>query len=110
MKLGDFAGSAIDDLPPLICYETSHELPDQDISQRSELFALGSTIYEIMTGFKPYKGLSDEEVRAAFIKGHYPDLESLVAFKSVIAKCWRQSYLNADEVLRDVKSEGIIQY
>jgi len=63
-----------------------------------------------MTGFKPYKGLSDEEVRAAFIKGHYPDLESLVAFKSVIAKCWRQSYLNADEVLRDVKSEGIIQY
>ncbi len=32
VKLGDFAGSAIDDLPPLICYETSHELPNQDIS------------------------------------------------------------------------------
>ena len=32
VKLGDFAGSAIDDLPPLIYYETSHELPNQDIS------------------------------------------------------------------------------
>jgi len=27
VKLGDFAGSAIDDFPPLVCYETSHELP-----------------------------------------------------------------------------------
>ena len=63
-----------------------------------------------MTGSKPYKGLSDEEVRAAFVKGHYLDLESLVIFKSVITKCWRQSYLSTDEVLRDVKSEGIIQY
>jgi serine/threonine protein kinase len=33
MKPGDFAGSAIDDHPPLVCYQTSHELPDEDISR-----------------------------------------------------------------------------
>lgn len=67
VKVGDFAGSAIDDHPPLVCYETSHELPGEDISTRTELFALGSTTYEVMTGSKPYQDLSDHEVSAAFL-------------------------------------------
>lgn len=63
-KLCDFAGSSIDGQDPLICYETSHEHPEiTDISVRSELFALGSTFYEIMTGSKPYHDLSDMGIR-----------------------------------------------
>ncbi|KAF1809472.1 hypothetical protein P152DRAFT_461419 [Eremomyces bilateralis CBS 781.70] len=46
VKLGDFAGSTIDDLSLLICYETSYELPGEDIAIRTKLFALGSTIYD----------------------------------------------------------------
>ena len=38
VKLGDFAGSVIDDHPPLICYETSHELLGENISTKTELF------------------------------------------------------------------------
>ncbi|KAF1953187.1 kinase-like protein [Byssothecium circinans] len=105
VKLGDFAGSAIDNLPPLICYETSHELPGEDISTRTEQFALGSTTYEIMTGSKPYNDLPDHEVSAAFAKGRYPDLECVSAFKNVITKCWRQSYTSTEEALLDVKLE-----
>ncbi|KAH8710112.1 kinase-like domain-containing protein [Phaeosphaeriaceae sp. PMI808] len=105
VKLGDFAGSAIDDLPPLVCYETSHELPGQDISAKTELFALGSTIYEIMTGSKPYKDLPDHAVSAAFSEGGFPDLESVSAFRNTILRCWRQSYATAEEALRDVKLE-----
>jgi serine/threonine protein kinase len=106
VKLGDFAGSAIDDLPPLVCYETSHELPSEDISARTELFALGSTTYEIMTGSKPYKDLPDHEVSAAFSEGRYPDLESISAFRNTIRRCWRQNYATAEEAFQDVKSEG----
>ena len=106
IKLGDFAGSAIDDLPPLVCYETSHELPDEDISVRTELFALGSTTYEIMTGSKPYKDLPDHEVSAAFSEGRYPDLKSISVFGSTILKCWMQNYTSAEEALQDVISEG----
>ncbi|KAH7317623.1 spindle assembly checkpoint kinase [Rhexocercosporidium sp. MPI-PUGE-AT-0058] len=105
VKLGDFAGSAIDDLPPLVCYETSHELPGEDISTRTELFALGSTVYEIMTGPKPYKDLPDHEVSAAFSEGRYPALESISAFRNTIMKCWTQNYVTAEEAFRDVKSE-----
>lgn len=106
VELGDFAGSAIDDLPPLICYETSHELPGEDISTRTELFALGSTVYEIMTGSKPYKDLPDHEVSAALSEGRYPDLESVSAFRNTIMGCWKQSYATAEDALRDVKLES----
>ncbi len=106
IKLGDFAGSAIDDHPPLVCYETSHELPGEDISTRTELFALGSTTYEIMTGSKPYKDLPDHEVSTAFFEGRYPDLESVPAFRNTIKRCWRQNYATAEEALQDVRLEG----
>lgn len=53
-KVGDFAGSSIDGEAPLIYYESNHEHPEMpDISIKSEIFALGSTFYEIMTGSKP---------------------------------------------------------
>ncbi|KAF1352745.1 kinase-like protein [Lizonia empirigonia] len=105
VKLGDFAGSAIDDLPPLVCYETSHELPGKDISTETELFALGSTIYEVMTGSKPYEDLPEHEVAAAFSEGRYPDLESVSAFKNTIMKCWTQKYATAEEAFQDVNLE-----
>jgi hypothetical protein len=107
VKLGDFAGSAIDGLPVLVCYETSHELPGEDISTRTELFALGPTIYEIITGSKPYKDLPDHEITAAFAEGRYPNLGSVPAFKNVIQKCWKQDYTSAEDALRDAKLEGI---
>ncbi|KXT09187.1 hypothetical protein AC579_6503 [Pseudocercospora musae] len=105
VKLGDFAGSAIDDHPPLVCYETSHELPGEDISTRTELFALGSTVYEVMTGVKPYKELPEHEISAAFSEGRYPDLETVSVFRSTIMRCWSQSYATVEEVLEDVRSE-----
>jgi serine/threonine protein kinase len=110
VKLGDFSGSAIDDLPPLSCYETSHELPDADISAQTELFALGSTIYEIMTGSAPYKDLSDDQVLAAFSDGRYPDLQNVSTFRNTIRKCWTQEYTTVEEALRDVKLEGMLDY
>lgn len=110
VKLGDFAGSAIDDLPPLACYETSHELPDEDISAKTELFALGSTTYEIMTGSKLYGDLADHEISAAFSESRYPDLESIAAFRNTILRCWRQSYNTTEEAFCDVKSEGMFKF
>ncbi|MCJ1448718.1 MAG: hypothetical protein MMC23_009235 [Stictis urceolatum] len=49
-KLGDFAGSSIDGSEPQVWYTSNHGHPTLDtISVTSEIFALGSTIYEIIT-------------------------------------------------------------
>lgn len=107
-KLGDFAGSSIDNEPPLICYETSHEHPDNEgVSHKSEVFALGSTFYEIMTGSKPHEGFSDEAVHDGFSKVNFPSLTSLPAFGEIIAKCWDRTYATIDDLLEDVQIEGI---
>lgn len=44
--------------PPHNWYETSHAHPEvNDVSASSDIFALGSTFYEIMQGSTPYEGL-----------------------------------------------------
>jgi serine/threonine protein kinase len=106
-KLGDFAGSSIDGEPALIGYETTHELPNQPAaSVDSELFALGSTLYEIMTGSIPYAGLSDSSIRAAYQKNDFPDINHLEALRDIITSCWQRQYQSADEILVDIQGEG----
>ena len=59
-KLGDFGGSPLDGSRLLIGVKTTHQCPGPTLSIHGDLFALGSTIYEIMTGHDPYEELSDE--------------------------------------------------
>ncbi|KAF2459211.1 kinase-like domain-containing protein [Lineolata rhizophorae] len=65
IKLCDFAGSSVDGKPPLAGYELRSqrwEENDQGISDAlitSEIFALGSTIYEIWTTNRPYHDKPD---------------------------------------------------
>jgi hypothetical protein len=106
-KLGDLAGSSMDGQYPLICYETSHEHPEIiGSSTGSELFALGSTFYEIMTGSELYKELSDTGIIRAYKKGNYSSLVSSAAFKDTIHKYWTQGYSSVNGLLEDVKAEG----
>lgn len=108
-RIADFAGSSIDGEDSLICYETSHELPGIDtISEKCELFALGSVFYEIMTSSKPYKELSDDEICAAYTAGSYPRLDHLHACRQIISNCWNQKYDSAAELLEDIRAEGIV--
>lgn len=108
-KLGDFAGSSIDGQPYLTVYETSHYLPDvTSVSVKREIFALGSTFYEIITGHKPFEGTDDCTIENLFRKGHFPDLQSLPALGQVILRCWKQQYDAAEAVLRDVQKGMIV--
>lgn len=107
LKLGDFAGSSIDHEPPLVCYDISHEHPDlTDISIRSEIFALGSSLYEIMTGSKPYQGSSASYIKNAYRTGTFPDLSRLEALSNVISGCWNREYRSSDAVLAAIRNEG----
>ncbi|KAM4056757.1 protein tyrosine kinase domain-containing protein [Hirsutella rhossiliensis] len=105
-KLGDFAGSSIDGLPFLTVYETSHSLPDNSsVSVKREIFALGSTFYEIMSGHRPFDGMGDCEVESLFRQGRFPDLQQLRALGTVISKCWDGKYSIVEDILQEIKQE-----
>jgi len=106
-KVADFAGSAIDEEPYLTCYESSHSHPNiQGVCVQSEVFALGSTFYEIVTGSKPYSTLSVNEIEDAYSLDKFPRLDDLVICRSIIAKCWGRRYTDIESLLRDIKTEG----
>jgi len=102
-KLADFAGSSIDRSPLLVVVTESHEFPGPLLSIRADLFALGSVLYEIMTGHAPYYGLDETEIRARYLKGDFPDITSLQAFGAIIKKCWQGSYSESEIVLDNLR-------
>jgi len=105
--IGDFAGSSIDNEESLGWYDTSHHHPDiDDPSPETEIFALGSTFCEILTGKNPYEGCQAVEIDKAIRNGDLPNLDHLPALRIVICKCWKGSYKTVDELLLEVKQES----
>ncbi len=67
VKLSEFGFSSFSDGDVLGFENPSHHLP-RDINGnmprtfQSNLFAVGSTLYEVMTGKRPYEGKSDDTI------------------------------------------------
>ncbi|KAF2281011.1 kinase-like protein [Westerdykella ornata] len=102
-KLADFSGSSLDGSPLLVVVTPSHAYPGEKNSTKAHLFALGSLIYQIMTGFAPYNDLSEEETESKYLKGEFPATKSLGEVGNIISKCWRCDYNTADVVARDLR-------
>ncbi|KAF2241447.1 kinase-like protein [Trematosphaeria pertusa] len=103
IKICDFGGSSIDGEPARAGYECRSQRWDDDEnpSIASELFALGSTIYEIWTTTRPYEDEPDDTVEDNYKHQCFPDVEALPVAK-IIKKCWHGSYTSADEVVADL--------
>ncbi|KXT06509.1 hypothetical protein AC578_6052 [Pseudocercospora eumusae] len=111
LQLGDFQGKycALDGtVHNAYCLEGTKAYLPRDrsrVDHHTDLFAVGSTIYEIMTGHEPYEHLDSiddlEEVEALFSEQKFPSTEGILAH-SVIEKCWRQRYHSARECVRDL--------
>ncbi|KAF2245247.1 kinase-like protein [Trematosphaeria pertusa] len=102
-KLFDFGGSSIDGSEPLIVVTASHRWPgNDDKSTQVDLFALGSTLYEIWTGKPPFHGLSDVEITKLFKQSEFPKTQSLGPIGDVIRGCWQGRFASADDVLEAI--------
>ncbi|AEO55225.1 hypothetical protein MYCTH_2298848 [Thermothelomyces thermophilus ATCC 42464] len=98
-KVADFAGSSIDGSPLLVIVTESHEFPGPRLSVQADLFALGSVLYEIMTGYPPYEELDDTEIRALYLNRKFPETASLGAIGTIIEQCWQGNYSGAEAVV-----------
>ena len=63
----------------------------------TDLFALGSTIYEIMTGTQPYAQYTDEEVETFFREGMFPPVDG-ISCGELVKRCWHSEIHSADEI------------
>lgn len=103
IKLADFARSSLDGYELHIVVTSSHEYPGSLLSVRGDLFAFGSTLYQLLSGSRPYNGLSDEKICAHYSKGIFPETESLGVFGRIITKCWHGQYSRCKFVIGDLK-------
>lgn len=71
----------------------------------SDLFSLGSTLYQIATGKQAYEGLYEDAIEERFARGEFPALEGLL-FADVIRKCWHCEFHSAREVLQALEAQG----
>jgi len=100
LKIADFGGSSFNGSWSSACEGTRFWLPRdyrEPSTIRSDLFALGSTIYEIMTGMSPYGDLSSKEVQHLFKVQEFPDVTGITCGEC-IQRCWRGEVDSAQEV------------
>ncbi|ELR09573.1 hypothetical protein VC83_05528 [Pseudogymnoascus destructans] len=74
-RLGDFGASGYPGQEALGMEGASHCLPrnpDEPNTFVSDLFALGSTLYELGVGDIPYRGLNDDLIENLYAKGDFP--------------------------------------
>jgi len=105
--VSDFAGCSIDGEASTGTYQPGFYHPDMwPKSVETEIFAIGSLLYEIMTESRPYHDLEIHEMEETFRKEIFPDTDHLPAFGHIIQKCWKLGYKVTEELLVDVEAEG----
>lgn len=79
------------------------------IEPEDDLFALGSSIYEVVTGKPPYVDLDTEQIQCLYRLDQFPDLAGL-DFSDIIRDCWllrAQSARHVHQRLLKVMSPGL---
>jgi len=109
LKIADFAGSSVENsrFPASVNYEVGSKLPVNSMpSVKSDIFAFGSAIYEMINRKPPFKGERYAEVQRRFRKGIFPeDFEPCPALEPIVKKCWGidyHKYRNMEEVYDDL--------
>ncbi|KAI1916615.1 hypothetical protein LOZ39_000345 [Ophidiomyces ophidiicola] len=69
---------------------------------QTEIFGLGSVLFELCTTNQPYHNIEDHEVDVLFRDGIFPDTTNL-PLGEIILKCWTGKYVSGREVATDVE-------
>ena len=99
-KVADFGGCSINGSSSSAMGSVRFLRPGRSSASpdiQTDLFALGSTIYEIMTGASPYEDISSSQVKQLYALSQFPILNG-VPGEGVIRACWLLQMQSAHEV------------
>jgi hypothetical protein len=68
---------------------------------RTDIFALGSAIYEIFTGYPPYTDKTTAEVKVLFSEEKWPTVAGMMT-GDIILRCWGGDYKSVQAVKADL--------
>lgn len=102
-KVADFGGSSLDGSDLQIMVTASHRRPGVLNSTEGDIYALGSSLYEIMTGHAPYAGREEHDIVGLFSESKFPETTSLGPMGDIIRGCWQGKYASAHEVWTSIK-------
>ena len=121
VRLIDFSGCSLRGAPALSYESAAFYMPRTPensngkvgCSVATDLFALGSTLYQIMTGFAPWDGQSHDETEARYGRGEFPPLvkdgpdgsATPILFSDTIWRCWHGQMATSADVLTALKAE-----
>lgn len=103
LKLSDFGGSSIDGSSPTVMPVVTFEHPFSaaNPSVETELFSVGSSLYELEALREPYHDIASDDVVSLYREGDFPDTKGLV-LGEVIENCWYGRYESCDGLLWDI--------
>lgn len=109
LRVMDLSGSSINNLPPLCLESTRFFLPRptdtaMPCSTKTDIFALGSSIYQIMQRSQPYAELASDDVERKYAQKVFPRVDD-VPCGDIIMKCWTGQYTSAESVVNAIKSK-----
>ncbi|PYH99364.1 hypothetical protein BO71DRAFT_475276 [Aspergillus ellipticus CBS 707.79] len=91
-----------------------HQLPENrpstsngvTISEKTEIFAFGSTLYEMVTGDEPYSGKDESEIEDLYRRNIFPDITSIGPLGPVIIRCWTSDFHHVKEVAECIEAKN----
>ena len=108
VKLIDFEGCSIDGGPAGSCYEWFSYCPSMPrVSQRTDIFAFGCAIYEVLTGRPPHHELeaSDDpykQVEELYANQCFPNVTNL-PLGDLIQSCWYGEINSMNKVIQELE-------
>ena len=73
------------------------------MTQRDDVFALGTILYELARGGVLFDGLPDEEIIERLRDRRFPDLSGIPSpLRGVIVKCWTGTDYTARDASREL--------
>ncbi|KAJ5919312.1 kinase domain containing protein [Penicillium verhagenii] len=100
IKIIDFSGSSLDGCKPASGEGTRFYLPRHrrdPPTLATDLFALGSTLYEVFHETSPYEEIPSDQVEVLYRKKEFPNVSDIPC-GGIIKRCWLSQVDSAEDV------------